>query len=170
LITLSSYVFLYTPLKRCTSACTLVGAIPGAMPPVMGFTAATGVISLDSATLFGILFLWQIPHFLAIAILCREDYARAGFKMLPVIDPTLRTTAINIIAFTWLLVPMSLMPTAISMTGRIYFFGAAISSLIFLRLGFTCAKHPTRSNARRLFFASIIYLPVLLGLMLIDRA
>ncbi len=167
--TLSSYVLIYTPLKRTSSLCTLVGAIPGAIPPVMGWTASTGVLSAESAALFAILFLWQMPHFLAIAILYRDDYAAAGFRMLPVIDPALHATARQILLYTLALIPISLTPAFLNMTGPIYPPIALLLGVVFLAFAATCARRKQRPDARRLFLASIIYLPLLLTIMLIGK-
>jgi protoheme IX farnesyltransferase len=168
-LTLGSYVVLYTPLKRLTSLCTIVGAIPGALPPVMGVAAATGKITPAGVMLFAILFLWQMPHFLAIAILYRDDYARGGFKMLPVVDGDGFATARMILIYSMALVPVSLMPTLFNVTGVIYFAAALVMGLAFLGFGIMAGLTRTRANAKQLFFASIIYLPLLLAAMMIDK-
>jgi heme o synthase len=170
LATLGSYVAVYTPLKRRTSFATVIGAIPGALPPVIGWAAAEGALSQGAWVLFGILFLWQLPHFLAIAWMYREDYARAGFPMLPVIEPDGRSTARQAVIYSAALLPVALAPTLIGMSGPVYFTGALIVSLLFfgvsVRFGLTRAVR----DARRLFFASIVYLPILWALMIADRA
>jgi protoheme IX farnesyltransferase len=167
--TLLSYIFLYTPLKRYTSLNTVVGAIPGAIPPVMGFTAVHNALSPQALALFGILFLWQMPHFLAIAILYRDDYAKGGFKMLPVIDRDLSLTGFQIVLYSIALIPATLMPAALGMAGQAYFTLAVLLGLAFLTFGISAAASKTRADARKLFLASILYLPVLLGALMIDK-
>ncbi len=168
-ITLVSYVFIYPPLKRHTTLCTVVGAVPGAIPPVMGWTAVHNAISPEAVALFTILFLWQMPHFLAIAILYREDYERGGFKMLPVIDPHLGMTGRQIVIYTLALIPVTLLPTAIGMAGPVYFILAMLLGFGFLFAGLRCSASRGRPDARRLFLASILYLPLLLAGMMIDK-
>lgn len=167
--TLLSYVLIYTPLKRVTSLNTVVGAVPGAIPPLMGFTAASGAISPEALSIFGILFLWQMPHFLAIAILYRRDYAAGGFKMLPVIDSNLHQTRKQILLYGLALIPMSLMPAMLHMAGVVYFTAAVLLGLAFLSFGVSCAATRSREDARKLFFASIIYLPLLLAALMLDK-
>jgi protoheme IX farnesyltransferase len=167
--TLLSYVLIYTPLKRVTSLNTIVGAVPGAIPPVMGFTAATGTLSPEALTIFGILFLWQMPHFLALAILYKRDYAAGGFKMLPVIDPHLEQTRKQILLYGLALIPMTLMPALLHMAGVVYFTAAVLLGLAFLSFGVSCAATRSREDARKLFFASIIYLPLLLAALMLDK-
>lgn len=167
--TLLSYLFVYTPMKRWTSLNTIIGAIPGAIPPMMGVTAVTGVISMYAVALFGILFFWQMPHFLAIAILYRQDYAAGGFKMLPVVDKDLSCTGHQIVLYATALIPASLMPVMVHMAGAVYFLAALLLGLMFLSYGTLCAIRKTRVDARKLFFASIIYLPLLLLVMMINR-
>ncbi len=164
--TLLSYALVYTPLKAKTSLSTLVGGIPGALPPMIGWAAATRTLSLDAWILFAIVFLWQMPHFLAIAWLCREDYARAGLPMLPVVEPDGRSTARQVVLYASVLVPVSLAPTLVGLAGRIYFGGALLLGLAFLAFGIGFARERTNENARRLFLGSISYLPLLWGLML----
>jgi len=168
-ITLASYVFLYTPLKRWTTLCTIVGAVPGAIPPAMGVVAASGVITPKALALFGILFFWQMPHFLAIAILYRNDYARGGFKMLPVIDPQLHITGFQIVLWSLVLIPVTLLPYAFGMAGAVYFVSAMVMGMIFTAFGAICAIKRGRAEARQLFLASIVYLPFLLASMMIDK-
>jgi heme o synthase len=167
--TLLSYALIYTPLKAKTSLSTLVGGVPGALPPMIGWSAATGTLSLEAWVLFGIVFLWQMPHFLAIAWLCREDYARAGLPMLPVVEPDGRSTAQQVVLYASVLVPMSLVPTLVGLAGRVYFAGALVLGVAFLALGILFARERTNENARRLFLGSITYLPLLWGLLLGNR-
>lgn len=168
-LTLALYVFIYTPAKRKTTLCTIIGAIPGAIPPVMGFTAVQGAITPQAMTLFTILFIWQMPHFLAIAILYREDYARGGFLMLPVVDEDLDMTGRQIVLYSLCLIPVSLMPALLGMAGTIYFIAALLLGIAFCAFGVVCARSKFRSDARQLFLASIIYLPALLAAMMIDK-
>jgi protoheme IX farnesyltransferase len=167
--TLASYVFLYTPLKRYSTLCTIVGAVPGAVPIVMGWSAVRGSLSPETIALFGIMFLWQMPHFLAIAILYRDDYAAGGFKMLPVVDTTLRTTAGQIVLYAAALIPVSLLPTLLHTTGVIYLTAAMALGAIFAGFGVLCALSRARAEARQLFLVSIIYLPLLLCVMMVDK-
>lgn len=169
LVTLLIYAVVYTPLKQRTSFSTVVGAIPGALPPAIGWAAARGSLSQGAWVLFGIVFLWQLPHFLAIAWMYREDYARAGFPMLPVIEPDGRSTARQAVIYSAALLPLSLAPTLIGMTGALYFWGALALTLGFLAAAVKFAATRTMGDARRLFFASIIYLPLLWILMIADR-
>jgi protoheme IX farnesyltransferase len=163
------YLLLYTPLKTRTTLSTVVGAFPGAMPPLMGWTAATGRVSPGGVVLFAILFLWQFPHFLAIAWMYREDYRRAGIVMLPVVEPEGRVTGQQIVIYTLLLLPVSLLPTFLGMSGWIYFYGAIALGALFLLFSLRAAFSKSRQEARRLLLASVIYLPLLLVLMVIDR-
>jgi protoheme IX farnesyltransferase len=167
--TLAGYVLIYTPLKRITTLNTVVGAIAGATPPVMGWTAVTGSISEPALTLFAILFIWQIPHFLAIATLYREDYRLGGFKMLPVTDPTLSATSRQILLYTAALLPASLTPALVGIAGPPYAIAAVVLGLGFFAFAVSAASRRTRTEARRLFFASIIYLPALLTALMLDR-
>jgi protoheme IX farnesyltransferase len=170
LATLGSYAAVYTPLKRRTSFATVIGAIPGALPPVIGWAAAQNVLSQGAWVLFAILFLWQLPHFLAIAWMYREDYARAGLPMLPVIEPDGRSTGVQAVIYTAALVPVVLAPTLIGMSGMIYFAGALLLTLTFLAMSVRFARTHAVQDARRLFFASILYLPLLWIFMIADRA
>jgi protoheme IX farnesyltransferase len=169
LATLASYAIVYTPLKKRTSFATVIGAIPGALPPVIGWAAAENALSQGAWVLFGIVFLWQLPHFLAIAWMYREDYARAGLPMLPVIEPDGRSTARQAVVYTAALLPVALAPTLVGMAGTSYFVGALICTLIFLGFSLRFAMTRAVRDARRLFFTSIIYLPVLWALMIVDR-
>jgi heme o synthase len=162
------YVVLYTPLKTRTTLSTFVGAFPGAMPPVIGWSAATGDLTIETLILFLILFLWQFPHFLAIAWMYREDYSRAGILMLPVIDTKGHRTARQIIANTILLLFVSLLPVTVGLTNINYLPGAVILGSLFLYFGVRMAIGKTRRSARMLLLASVVYLPILLVLMLIN--
>jgi protoheme IX farnesyltransferase len=170
LATLASYAVVYTPLKRVTSFATVIGAIPGALPPVIGWAAASGSLSQGAWVLFGIVFLWQLPHFLAIAWMYRDDYARAGFPMLPVIEPDGRSTARQTVVYAAALLPLALAPTLVGMAGSIYFAGALALTLIFLAAAIRFASTRAVGDARRLFFSSIVYLPLLWILMIANRA
>ncbi len=170
LTTLLTYTLIYTPLKGRTSFSTVVGAIPGALPPVIGWAAARDALSPGGWVLFAIVFLWQLPHFLAIAWIYREDYARAGFPMLPVIEPDGRSTAHQAIFYCCALLPVSLAPTLLGMANTVYFGGALVLGLLFLALTMTFARTRAVRDARRLFFGSIIYLPALWILMIVFRA
>lgn len=168
-MTLGLYVFVYTPAKRRTTICTLIGAVPGAIPPMMGYTAVRGTISLEAFALFAILFFWQMPHFLAIAILYRDDYARGGFRMLPVVDSGLQVTGRQIVLYSMSLIPVTLLPALIGMAGFVYFAAALLLGLAFAGFGVLCARSKSRSDARQLFLASIVYLPALLAAMMLDK-
>jgi protoheme IX farnesyltransferase len=159
------YLFLYTPLKTRTSLSTAVGAFPGAVPPLLGWAAASNTVGLEAWVLFAILFLWQFPHFFAIAWMYKEDYARAGIKMLPVVEPEGRLTAQQIILWTLMLVPVSLAPAALGISGAVYFFGALVLGGLFLCTSAQAAFTLSRRNARRVLLASVLYLPFLFGLM-----
>jgi len=167
--TLASYLFLYTPMKRRTWWSTTVGAIPGAMPPVIGFSAAAGGLTRESWVLFAILFLWQFPHFYSIAWMYKEDYARAGIQMLPVVDPDCRSTARQIVIYGIALIPVSLVPAILGMSGRLYLFGALLLGLWFLYSGVRVALERTLVRARGVLITSVLYLPLIYGLMLLDR-
>ena len=145
LFTLASYLFVYTPLKRVSPISTTIGAIPGAMPPLIGYAAASGHLNYEAGILFAILFLWQFPHFYAIAWMYREDYARAGIRMLPVVEPTVDSTARRIVWFSMALVPMSLAPKFFDMAGNLYLFGASILGTIVLYAGFQANSNQTRA-------------------------
>jgi len=166
---LLTYLFVYTPLKRVTWLNTVVGAVPGGLPPLMGWTAARGHLSTDGWALFGILAIWQLPHFMAIAWMYRDEYARAGFKMLPVLDPDGHRTGSQAVTYTLALLPVSLCPSLVQLTGPTYFVGALALGLVFLWSAIQFSRHLTLSRARHLFYVSIIYLPLLLGLMVLDK-
>ena len=167
--TLASYLFFYTPLKQRTWWSTTIGAVPGAMPPVIGYAAAAGRLTPDSWALFAILFLWQFPHFYSIAWMYKEDYARAGIRMLPVVEPDGRSTARQIVLFGMALIPVSLVPAVLGMSGRIYLAGALLLGIWFLRSGVRVARERTVERARGVLLTSVVYLPFLYGLMLLDR-
>ena len=168
-LTSVSYLLVYTPLKRVTSLNTAIGAIPGALPPLMGWTAARGHLSVEGWGLFAILFFWQLPHFMAIAWMYREEYRKAGFAMLAVEDEGGHRTAGQALSHTLGLLPVSLCPFAFGLSGKIYFVTALVLGLAFLYFAFRFYRQVDRVNARRLFFASIIYLPLLLVMMVIDK-
>ena len=169
LTVIAGYVFAYTPLKTRTSLSTMVGAFPGAVPPLIGWTAARDSISIEGWVLFAILFLWQFPHFLAIAWMYREDYSRAGILMLPVVEPDGRVTAQQIVVYTLMLLPVSVLPTVLGMSGRIYLAGAVLLGLLFLYSSLRAAFSMSRQQARRLLLASVLYLPLLFILMVLNR-
>ena len=169
LLTLGSYLAFYTPLKRRTPLCTLVGAFPGAMPPLIGWAAARGSLSREAWVLYAVLFLWQFPHFLGIAWMYREDYARAGYIMLPPKDVDGRFTGREIFVFTLALLPVSLIPVFLNQAGAIYCLGASLVGLAFLFCGARLAHSRSNALARRLVLASVIYLPLLFGLMMVDK-
>lgn len=169
LTVISGYLFAYTPLKTRTSLSTMVGAFPGAVPPLIGWAAARGEIGIEAWVLFAILFLWQFPHFLAIAWMYREDYGRAGILMLPVVEPEGRVTAQQIVVYTLLLLPVSLLPTVLGTSGKIYLAGAIVLGILFLYSSVRAAISKSRQEARRLLLASVIYLPLLFILMVVNR-
>ncbi len=169
LTVIAGYLFAYTPLKTRTTLSTMVGAFPGAVPPLIGWAAARGSISIEAWVLFAILFLWQFPHFLAIAWMYREDYARAKILMLPVVEPDGRVTAQQIVVYTLLLLPVSLLPTVLGISGKVYLYGAIILGLLFLYSSVRAALSKSRQEARKLLLASVIYLPLLFILMVINR-
>jgi protoheme IX farnesyltransferase len=163
------YLFVYTPLKLRTPFCTLLGAIPGALPPVTGWVAARGELGVGGAVLFGILFLWQLPHTLAIARLYRDDYARAGVQVLPVLDEHGSSTERQIVTGSLALLVVGLLPTLIGLAGVVYFIGALALGLGLLAFGVLQALSPSPAAARRVMFASLLYLPALLALLAYDR-
>jgi protoheme IX farnesyltransferase len=164
-----SYLLFYTPMKRRSSLCVLVGAIPGALPPVIGWVAARGTLDVDAWVLFAIMFLWQVPHTLAIARLYREDYAKAGIQFLPVIEPDGESTNRQIISHCAALLAVSLLPTLVGLAGPVYFIVAFFLGVGFLTSGIKLAMESTLPRARKLLFASLIYLPALLLMMALDR-
>ncbi len=167
LFTFVSYVFIYTPLKRRTEYHTALGALPGAMPPLLGWVAARGSLDLNAWLLFGILFFWQFPHFLAIEMMYSEDYARAGIRVLPVVEPTWAATSVEIGVSLVLLVGVSLTPFFTGLAGPLYLAGAILSGLFFLVAGGVAFVRRDRKGARLLLLASVFYLPVLFGLMVL---
>ena len=165
LMTLAAYIFVYTPLKTRTALCTLIGAFPGATPPVMGWTAAGGDIDAVALSLFAILFLWQMPHFFAIAWMCTEDYARGGFS----VHVSGQSTGRQIIFFCCALIPISVLPTMLGLTGMLYLLGAILLGFVYLGYGFAVALFRSNAHAYRLLWVSILYLPALLALMMLDK-
>lgn len=170
LFTLGSYLFIYTPLKQRSPHSTTIGAVPGAMPPLIGYAAASGTLTWEAWVLFAILFLWQFPHFYAIAWMYREDYERAGIRMLPVVEPDGESTARRILWFSLVLIPISVIPKFLAMTGNIYLVGALALGALFVYSGLRVSFDRTRQRARAVLLASIVYLPVLYSLMLLDRS
>jgi protoheme IX farnesyltransferase len=166
---LAGYVFVYTPLKKISPLATVVGAVPGAIPPMMGWAAVTESLDPGAWVLFAILFLWQLPHFLAIAWMCREDYARAGLPMLPVIQPDGRSTARQMVLYGAALLPVSLLPSTLGLTGSIYFLGAMGLGLFFLAMCVAFAVSISALAARRVLLTSVLYLPAVLAVMVLDR-
>jgi protoheme IX farnesyltransferase len=164
------YLFAYTPLKVRSSFCMIVGAVPGALPPVTGWVAARGELGLGAWILFGILFLWQLPHTLAIARLYRDDYARAGVQVLPVVDQDGGSTERHIVLGCLALLAVGLLPTLSGLAGVVYFVGALVLGLVFLGCGVLQALAPSAAAARRVLFASLLYLPALLVLLALDRS
>jgi protoheme IX farnesyltransferase len=169
LATIASYALVYTPLKRRTSLATVVGAVPGALPPMIGWAAATNTLSVEAWVLFGIVFFWQMPHVLAISWMFREDYERGGIRVLPVEEPDGASTSRQTITYAAVLLPVTLLPTLVGLAGGIYFAGAVVLGLLILWLAVDFARARTTSRARRLFVVSLLYLPALWGLMLADR-
>jgi heme o synthase len=168
-VSVGSYLFLYTPLKQKTPLCVIVGAVPGALPPVTGWAAASGGLSLEAGVLFAILFLWQIPHSLSIAVLYREDYARANFQLLPVLEPSGTSTGRYVVVHSLALLAVGLLPTTLHLAGAVYFVIAFILGVAMLSCGVLLAKSYSSAAARRLLFASLIYLPALLVVMAVDK-
>jgi protoheme IX farnesyltransferase len=168
-VSVGSYLFLYTPLKQKTPLCLMVGAVPGALPPVTGWAAASGGLSLEACVLFAILFLWQIPHSLSIAVLYREDYARANFQLLPVVEPEGTRTGRQIVVHSLALLAVGLLPTTLQVAGPVYFVTAFILGMAMLICGVMVAISYSSAAARRLLFASLIYLPTLLVMMAVDK-
>jgi heme o synthase len=168
-ITLVSYVYVYTPLKKRTWMSTIVGAIPGALPILAGWAAGGGGLTAPGFALFAILFLWQMPHFYALAWLYRVDYARGGFRMLTTVDPSGLRAGRQIVFFGALLIPVSLLPTLLGLTGSVYLTAAAVLGTAFLGLGVAMAARRDDRRAMRLFLGSVAYLPLLLLMMVVDR-
>ena len=168
-VTLVTYLFIYTPLKRKSEWNTIIGAIPGALPPLMGWAAARGEVDPLGWTMFGILFFWQVPHFMAIAWMYRDEYDKAGFVMMPSVADGEARTGRQAISHTLFLVIASLMPFTMKLAGAVYVSGAVLLGGLFLWAAVRFSRQLTRQSARVLFFASIIYLPLLLGLMVVDK-
>jgi protoheme IX farnesyltransferase len=167
--TVGSYLLLYTPMKQRTWLSTTVGAFPGAMPPLIGFAAARGALTVEAWILFAIIFLWQFPHFYAIAWMYKDDYARAGIRMLPVVEPDGVSTSRHILAFALILLPVSLLPGFLNMTGHWYLAAALLLGAFFLRAAVRVARDRTLPNARLVLRASVIYLPLLYVALVLDR-
>ncbi|MFB3921328.1 MAG: heme o synthase [Terriglobia bacterium] len=167
--TLISYLLVYTPLKKRTPWCTFVGAFPGAMPPLIGWAAVSGDLSREAWVLYAILFLWQFPHFLAIAWMYREDYSRAGLQMLPKADVAGRTTGRQIVAYALALFPVSLIPAWTGQVGVLYLIGAILLGVMYVHASARLAFSKSNALARRLLLASVIYLPLVFALMMIDK-
>lgn len=166
--TLLSYLAIYTPLKRRTAWCMFVGAFPGAVPPLIGYAAARGTLNLEAWMLFGMVFLWQFPHFLSIAWMYREDYSRAGYRMLPPDDEG-RSMAWQMVISSLILLPVSLTPAWLGAAGLPYLFGALIVGLAFSGFGMRLAITRSRALARRVLLASVLYLPLVFGLLMLDK-
>jgi protoheme IX farnesyltransferase len=169
-VTCATYVGVYTPLKSRTTLNTLVGAVPGALPPLIGWSAVRGNITVEAINLFLLLFIWQVPHFLAIAWIYRDEYARAGLCMLPVVDRTGRRTARQMVLYCMTLLPVSLTPVVLGDAGRIYLAGAVVLGLVFLASTLRFRRTHSVPDARRVVRASLVYLPAVLALLLIDQA
>ena len=169
LLTTASYLLFYTPLKLRTSLSTIAGALPGALPAVIGWAAATNSLSIEAWVLFGIVFMWQMPHFLAIAWMYRDEYARAGMPLLPVIEPDGRSTGRQAVLYTAVLIPLSMLPTAIGMATAWYLVGAITLGAILMVLSLEFSARRTVDTAKRLFFGSILYLPMLWALLVFDH-
>ena len=167
-VTLVSYIAVYTPLKRVTSLNTVIGAVPGALPPLMGWTAAGGEITEKGLALVAILYFWQLPHFFAIAWIYRDQYAQAGFVMLSLGDESGERTSQQAVVYTMSLLPFSILPYIFEMAGIAYFTGAIILGGLYLAFSISFYRRLSEASARRLFIYSIIYLPLLLGLILFD--
>jgi heme o synthase len=169
LFTLLSYLLVYTPLKPRTPLCTTLGAVPGAMPPLIGYAAGNGHLGGPALALFAILFVWQFPHFHAIAWMHREDYARGGIRMLSVVEPQGESTRKRIVIYSILLVPISLLPRLLGMSGSIYAIAAIAAGLVLLYFGLRFRQERTSGRARHVLLASIVYLPAVLAVMVLDR-
>ncbi len=169
LIVIVGYVLLYTPLKTRTTASTAIGALPGALPPLMGWTSAANNITIEAWTLFAILFLWQFPHFLAIATMYKEEYANAGIKMLPAVEKDGKITARQIVMFTILLLPVSLAPFFIGLSGIYYLVGASVLGIWFLWTSIETARAKTAEKSRKLLLVSVLYLPIIFALMVLNH-
>jgi protoheme IX farnesyltransferase len=164
-----TYLLVYTPLKPLTSLCSLVGAVPGALPPVVGWAAARGTMELEAWLLFAIMFLWQVPHTLAIGTLYRDDYARAGIRVLPVVDWSGRSTGLHSVGNCTALLSVALLPTLVGMAGPLYFAAALVLSAGFLWTAIALMRSGGPAEARRLLLASLVYLPALLAMLAFDK-
>jgi protoheme IX farnesyltransferase len=169
LATIVIYLVVYTPMKRRSSLSTLVGAVPGALPPLIGWAASSGTLSVGGWSLFAIVFLWQIPHFMAIAWMYRDDYQRAGFPMLPVVEPDGRRTGRQAVLYAAALLPVSLVPSMVGVSGQVYFWLALVLGTGLVALAVRFASHRSDSAARALFYGSITYLPLLWAAMVLDH-
>lgn len=165
-----TYLFVYTPLKQKSPLCTVAGAVPGALPPVIGWAAARGAINIEACVLFAILFLWQLPHSLSIACIYREEYAQAGFRLLPVVHPDGKSTRRQIVTNCLALLVVALLPRLIGIAGDVYFFVALLLSVGFLAFGIKLSISPTTVSARRLLYASLVYLPLVFIVMAFDKS
>ena len=165
-----TYLFVYTPLKQKSPLCTVAGAVPGALPPVIGWVAARGTINIEAWTLFAILFLWQLPHSLSIACIYRDEYAQAGFRLLPVIHPDGKSTRRQIVSNCLALLVVALLPRFVGIAGDVYFVVALILSLGFLAFGIKLSMSPTTASAKRLLYASLVYLPLVFLVMALDKS
>lgn len=169
LFTLSSYLLIYTPMKLRSPACTTIGAIPGAMPPLIGFVAASGTLNREAWALFLILFIWQFPHFYSIAWMYRDDYARGGIRMLPVVEPDGESTARRVVVAAVLLLPVSLLPRLLGMAGSVYLATALAATVVVILFGVLFHCQRTILRAMRMLLATVIYLPILLVVLIADR-
>lgn len=169
LFTMVSYLCMYTPMKRRSPVSTTIGAIPGAMPPLIGYAAAAGTLTAEAWVLYAILFLWQFPHFYAIAWMYRDDYARAGIQMLPVVEPDGESTARRIWLFSLALIPVSILPRFFGAAGNLYAAGAIALGIVYLWAGVRASLERTRPRARQVLLASVVYLPLLYGLLVLDH-
>ncbi|MCH7702993.1 MAG: protoheme IX farnesyltransferase, partial [Planctomycetes bacterium] len=169
LATLLSYLYVYTPLKAISPWSTIVGAVPGALPVLVGWTAATGTIGSTGLCLFAIVFVWQIPHFMAIGWYYREDYRRAGYPIWPVVDARGIKTGLQAVIFSLILIPVSLLPTMVGAAGSAYLVGALASGFFMVAVAVAMTVTRSASSARRLFWTSIVYLPIIMALMMLDK-
>jgi protoheme IX farnesyltransferase len=165
----SIYLYIYTPLKKISPFCTLAGAVAGALPPVIGWAAATGTLGIEALVLFGIIFFWQFPHFFSLAWLYKDDYAGAGLHMLPQPADHGRTAAVSMVLNSLALLIVSVLPTVLGLTGRVYFVAAAITGLMLLVPSVYFLFDRSQQHARRIFFASLLYVPVLVVFMVLNR-
>ena len=169
LFTTATYIFIYTPLKLRTSLSTLAGALPGALPAVIGWTAATNTLSIEAWVLFAIVFMWQMPHFLSIAWMYRDEYARAGMPLLPVIEPDGRSTGRQAVIYAAVLIPVSMLPTGVGLATPWYLVGAIVLGAMLMVMSLEFSVKRNAATARRLFFGSILYLPILWALLVFDH-